>query len=123
SVPSRLAALEIVGHRLRLPDLGSPNGPFAGALCVTDVFLDGDPTIRLGSTVLHIVPRTAAAVDLPSASGFGHVVGASTEMRRLYRLCQRLAESPVPVVIEGETGTGKEVLAESLHAMGPRASG
>lgn len=44
-------------------------------------------------------------------------------MRRLYPLCARLASSNVPVILEGETGTGKEVLAESLHERGPRASG
>lgn len=43
-------------------------------------------------------------------------------MRELYPLCARLAESSVAVVIGGETGTGKEVLAESLHDMGPRRS-
>jgi transcriptional regulator with GAF, ATPase, and Fis domain len=44
-------------------------------------------------------------------------------MRRLYPLCLRLAASSVPVIIEGETGTGKELLAESLHTQGPRAAG
>ena len=44
-------------------------------------------------------------------------------MRRLYPTCKLLAASSVPVIIEGETGTGKEVLAESLHELGPRASG
>jgi transcriptional regulator with GAF, ATPase, and Fis domain len=46
-------------------------------------------------------------------------VGASDEMRRLYPLCEKLANANVPVIIEGETGTGKEVLAESLHEQGP----
>ena len=44
-------------------------------------------------------------------------------MRRLYPLCERVAASHVPVVIEGETGTGKEVLAEAIHETGPRADG
>ena len=44
-------------------------------------------------------------------------------MRRLYPLCERLAASDVSLIIEGETGTGKEVLAESLHQQGPRAGG
>jgi transcriptional regulator with GAF, ATPase, and Fis domain len=44
-------------------------------------------------------------------------------MRRLHPLCERLAQSDVPLVIEGETGTGKEVLAEALHEAGPRAAG
>jgi transcriptional regulator with GAF, ATPase, and Fis domain len=39
----------------------------------------------------------------------------------LYPLCERLAAANVPVIIEGETGTGKEVLAESLHERGPRS--
>jgi transcriptional regulator with GAF, ATPase, and Fis domain len=42
-------------------------------------------------------------------------------MRRLYPLCAQLAASDLPVVLEGETGTGKEVLAEALHENSPRA--
>src|SRR5262249_5374422 len=45
------------------------------------------------------------------------------EMRRLYPLIERLAASDVPLVIEGETGTGKEALAEMIHDLGPRAEG
>jgi DNA-binding NtrC family response regulator len=44
-------------------------------------------------------------------------------MRRLYPLCERLARADVPVVLEGDTGTGKEQLAESLHLEGPRRDG
>src|SRR5262249_19105459 len=65
----------------------------------------------------------APSVDLPLETRFGRVVGMSTEMRRLYPMCRRLAATNVPVVIEGETGTGKEMLAESLHDEGPRARG
>ncbi len=54
--------------------------------------------------------------------GLGRVIGASPEIRRIYPLCKRLAESNLPVVISGETGTGKELLAESLHELSPRAS-
>jgi DNA-binding NtrC family response regulator len=43
-------------------------------------------------------------------------------MKRLYPLCARLAASTIPVVIEGETGTGKEALAEAIHSEGPRAN-
>jgi DNA-binding NtrC family response regulator len=44
-------------------------------------------------------------------------------MRRLFPVVERIAASDVPVIIEGETGTGKEVLAESIHEAGKRASG
>jgi transcriptional regulator with GAF, ATPase, and Fis domain len=41
-------------------------------------------------------------------------------MRRLYPTCERLAQADIPVIIEGETGTGKEVLAEAIHEASPR---
>jgi DNA-binding NtrC family response regulator len=53
---------------------------------------------------------------------FGRVIGASPEMRRLYPLLAMLAKANVPVLIEGETGTGKELVAEALHETGPRAA-
>lgn len=49
------------------------------------------------------------------------MLGVSPAMRRLYPHFERLAGSPEPLVIEGEAGTGKELLARSLYDMGPRA--
>jgi two-component system, NtrC family, response regulator HydG len=123
-VSRRHASLEIVGDRLRLVDLDSTNGTAVGDVSVTGANLRGGELIRVGSTSLSVVrasPRPGAA--LPIASRFGRTLGASTEMRRIYPLCERLAASSVAVVLEGETGTGKEVLAESLHDQGPRAQG
>src|SRR5262249_55495955 len=62
-------------------------------------------------------------VPISTATSFGNVLGASLAMRRLYPLCERIAVARVPVLIEGETGTGKEVLAEAIHDQGPRAAG
>jgi transcriptional regulator with PAS, ATPase and Fis domain len=78
----------------------------------------------MGETVLRVdVVARAAEHAMPLAMRFGRVVGASPEMRRLYPLCERLASSDVPVVIEGETGTGKELLAEAIHEESRRAEG
>jgi two-component system, NtrC family, response regulator HydG len=105
---------------VRLTDLGSKNGTHLGETRIGEVWLS-DALVRLGDTTLRIQPaREHVSKPLARASGFGQVVGASTEMRRLYPLCERLAQLDVPVLIEGETGTGKEVLAEALHAEGPR---
>jgi two-component system response regulator HydG len=54
-----------------------------------------------------------------SPSGF---IGESAPMRLVLDLMERLAESDTPVLITGETGTGKGVIARALHAQGPRAS-
>lgn len=123
-VSRRHLGIEAADGRLRLADLGSKNGTRVNGVTVIEALLDGGERIDLGGTTI-LVQRAehAAAAPLSSATGFGRLVGASPAMRRLYPLCERLAAASVPVVIEGETGTGKEVLAESLHEMGPRAGG
>jgi two-component system, NtrC family, response regulator HydG len=123
-VSRRHAALDLVGRRLRLTDLQSTNGTFADGIAVNDVFLAGGEIVRLGGTALRVEKVTPEhRAEIPNRVRFGSTVGASLRMRRIYPLCERLAQSNVPLVIEGETGTGKEVLAESIHEEGPRAAG
>ncbi len=124
AVSRRHCSLEVFGDTLRVRDLGSKNGTFVNDLAIESAYLRGGEVVRLGSTLLR-VGRTSLE-DPPavaSATGFGSVIGASREMRRLYSLCRKLAASRVAVVVEGETGTGKEALAESLHDEGPYAAG
>src|SRR5262245_38451601 len=106
-VSRRHAAFEVTGRRLRICDLSSKNGTTINAVSVVEAILDGGETIRMGSTSFRVEHRAASATSaaVPNTTQFGRVIGASTEMRRLYPLCQRLAASSVPVVIEGETGT------------------
>jgi transcriptional regulator with GAF, ATPase, and Fis domain len=123
-ISRRHATLEIVGQRLRVTDLQSKNGTSVNGIAVADGFLLGGEVIQIGSTRLRVQRAQApATVHLPEETRFGRLLGASNEVRRLYALCERLAASNVPVIIEGETGTGKEILAESLHECGPRAAG
>jgi DNA-binding NtrC family response regulator len=122
-VSRRHLALELSGGLLRLRDLGSTNGTMVQGVRVVEALLRGGERVELGGTTLEVKRQQRAASPLPSREGFGKLVGASEAMRRLYPLCERLAAAQVPVIIEGETGTGKEVLAESLHQKSPRASG
>jgi two-component system, NtrC family, response regulator HydG len=123
-VSRRHAALDLEVDGLRVQDLGSKNGTSVNGLRVTDALLAGGEVIRVGSTMLRAERLArAASATTTSAMSFGRVVGASQDMRRLYPLCQQLAQSEVPVLIEGETGTGKELLAEALHEKGTRSAG
>jgi two-component system, NtrC family, response regulator HydG len=123
-VSRRHAALDLSGRRLHLTDLRSTNGTFADGIAVNDAFLTGGEIVRMGATAFRVERTTPTElVEIPSRTRFGSMVGASLEMRRLYPLCERLAQSNVTLIIEGETGTGKEVLAESIHEEGPRAAG
>jgi DNA-binding NtrC family response regulator len=125
SVSRRHASFEIEGPSLHLVDLGSTNGTFVGSLSVRDAILVGGETVRLGATTIAVeadeTPPNAPA--LTTATSFGRVAGISREMRALYPVLERLAASSVPAILEGETGTGKEVLAEALHERGPRVEG
>jgi transcriptional regulator with GAF, ATPase, and Fis domain len=122
-VSRRHAALERIGADLRVTDLGSTNGTFVDRVKIVEADLQGDEYVRVGSTTFHVERHAVGErAPLTEATMFGRIVGESREMRRLYPLCERLAETIVPVIIEGETGTGKEALAESLHEMGPRAA-
>lgn len=122
-VSRRHAAVEAEEEGLRYTDLGSTNGTRINGVGVIDAVLHGGETIEIGSTVLSVRTGTPVEVALPVELNFGELHGGSPQMRRLYPLFQKLAETELSVIIEGETGTGKEVLAESLHDASTRSKG
>jgi DNA-binding NtrC family response regulator len=123
-VSRRHAEVELAEGRLRVRDLRSTNGTWIEDVAVLDAFAHGGESIRLGSTVIRVLVEggvTRGAMD--AVDRFGRFLGQSLEMRRLYPLVAKLAKASIPIVIEGETGTGKEVLAEAIHEASPRAQG
>ncbi|MGH7281267.1 MAG: sigma 54-interacting transcriptional regulator [Polyangiaceae bacterium] len=122
SVSRRQLSVEIERGQLHIVDTGSMNGTRIDNVRITDGYAAGGEHLYIGNTVIYI-ERVAphAHESRPQLSHFARVVGASPAMQRLYPLCDKLAKSDVPVIIEGETGTGKEALAEALHEAGPRA--
>ncbi len=127
-VSRRHFAVEPEGERLRVTDLGSTNGTLVNGVVVLDALLVGGERVRSGGTEIAVervaLPEGApAAIARDGRVSFGRLIGKSDAMQRLYPLCERLAASHAPVVIEGETGVGKEVLAEALHEQGARSAG
>ena len=119
----RHVAISSRGGALLLTDLESTNGTLVNGVDVSEVYIRGGERIVIGETTLVARDDAFPASALSNAMRFGRVVGASTAMRALYPLCERVARSAIPVLIEGETGTGKEMLAESLHEASGRAAG
>jgi DNA-binding NtrC family response regulator len=119
-VSRRHASLEASGAMLKLTDLGSTNGTFVNGVRVFEAGLFGGESVQIGGTALRVTARRSEPTQASDKTSFGALLGASAVMRRLFPLCERLSASRVAVVIEGETGTGKELLAEALHRMGPR---
>jgi DNA-binding NtrC family response regulator len=123
-VSRRHLALDVVEESLHIADLGSLNGTSVNGVRLIEAYVEGQgEMVHLGDSVLRVMRVAPALMAMPAGDAFARVLGASPEMRRLYPLCARLAASDVPLVIEGETGTGKELLAESLHERSARSAG
>jgi transcriptional regulator with GAF, ATPase, and Fis domain len=105
-------------------DRGSTNGTHVGGVRLRDGDVPAGTLLRIGSTVIRIETSDEPSfVELSPRQSFGELVGASVEMRRLYAVLERVAPTDATLLVEGETGTGKDVVARSLHAASRRASG
>ncbi len=110
------------GYRLR--DLRSTNGVFIDGVQVLDARLSGKVRITLGRTELRFEPeRQEIHWPLSASDRFGEALGRSTAMRRVFALLERAAPTESAIVLEGEAGTGKELLARAVHEKSARAEG
>lgn len=106
---------------LTLKDLGSTNGTFVSGLRVQEVFVTPGVQIRVGVTTIELAsPKTQARQTIAASDRLGRLIGASIGMRRLFADIARIAASELPVLILGETGTGKELVAREIHERSPR---
>jgi two-component system, NtrC family, response regulator GlrR len=124
STVSRLhAELDARDDGLWVRDLGSRNGTFVDGLQVTGARLPNGSTLRLGALDFTVEYSTAekTAVELWRDATFGQLVGRSVGMRELFAILSRVAPMDASVLIHGETGTGKELVARAIHDASNRA--
>jgi transcriptional regulator with PAS, ATPase and Fis domain len=113
--------LSLRDGRLYVKDLGSRNGTRVG----TSVLKSEERAVVRGDEIV-VGPARLTVVALPppvSAPASTDVVVRNARMKELFVLVDRLAAVPTPVLVRGETGAGKEILAEMLHRRGPRSTG
>jgi transcriptional regulator with GAF, ATPase, and Fis domain len=108
----------------RLRDVGSTNGTFIGGMRVYDLLVRSGTVISIGRSKLRLeaLDDEPVRAALHPAERFGDMVGQSVVMRRLFSRIAQVAASSATVLVSGETGTGKEAVAEALVQAGPRAS-
>jgi DNA-binding NtrC family response regulator len=124
TVSRRHVALELDDKGLVLRDLGSSNGTEVEGVTAREVVLRGGETIRLGGSAIRIeLGSEEHVVPAPDEAHFGAFVGASPAARRLYPELEKLAAQSGAVLLEGEAGTGKELMAAAIHEAGPRKNG
>jgi transcriptional regulator with GAF, ATPase, and Fis domain len=110
------------GHLLR--DHDSTNGTLLNGTRVIQAFVEPGAILALGETQLrveHCVENTLEQV--PIARRYDDLLGYSLPMRRLYSAIGRIAGSDTSVLLTGETGTGKGLVAEVIQRRSPRAAG
>jgi transcriptional regulator with GAF, ATPase, and Fis domain len=115
--------LSVRGNTIIIRDCGSTNGTLIDGVRVREAEIPPGTLVRIGGSAFRVeLGEEPAFVEVSGRAGFGELVGASVEMRRVYAILERLALTDATVLVQGETGTGKDVLARSLHAASPRAT-
>ncbi len=115
--------LAIGGTAVQVRDLGSRNGTVAGSITITDATVRNGATLALGNSEIQIfVDPEELEVASSERSMFGALIGESAAMREVFSQLEKTAASDATVLIEGETGTGKEGAAEAIHDASPRAA-
>jgi transcriptional regulator with GAF, ATPase, and Fis domain len=110
------------GYRLR--DLESTNGTFLAGFRVRDVYLNPSSLIAVGDTGIRFEPlESSVPIEVSERDRVAGMVGSSLAMRALFARVERVAPTDATVLVSGETGTGKELVAEALHEESPRARG
>jgi DNA-binding NtrC family response regulator len=109
-------------HGLRVRDLGSRNGTYLGDHRVVELLLSKPASLRCGDTTLECRPGKPERVSLSKSERFGPLTGATPHMRVLFDKLRMIAPTGLSVLIQGETGTGKELVAKAIHEASDRAS-
>ena len=114
--------IELNERGFRIRDMSSTNGIRIQNLRVYDVSSAAPLELALGETTLTITPLAEAETrERTSIGRFGALLGESTKMRELFAILARVAVTDLTVLVEGETGTGKELVAQTIHAASARA--
>jgi two-component system response regulator GlrR len=116
--------LRIVDGRVLLSDLGSTNRTLVDGMEVLNAFPRSGAVIRVGETELQLdIGARRIALAMSARERFGAMVGRSPAMRRAFALLEKAAETDATILLQGETGTGKDLAAESVHAESSRRDG
>jgi transcriptional regulator with PAS, ATPase and Fis domain len=109
---------------LKLRDDASRNGTWLGGVRVSAAVLTAETTLRLGTTTITIRPDSGPTpLAVSEGTQLGAAIGVSAAMRHVFAILERAARSDVTLLLEGESGVGKDVLAHAVHGASPRAAG
>jgi hypothetical protein len=103
-------------------DLGSKNGLWLGNRRIFHVALIPGDVFTAGECRIELVEVGDVEVEVTPHAWCGELYGRSVVMRELFALLERVAPTPLDVLLQGETGTGKELAARAIHSYSDRAA-
>jgi transcriptional regulator with GAF, ATPase, and Fis domain len=104
-------------------DLDSTNGTFCGDIRLREVWIKSGMVIRAGQSEIRFEPvQGSVEIDLSKDEKFHDLVGKSIRMREIFATLEKVGPSDLTVLIRGETGTGKELVARAIHEASRRSS-
>ncbi|MCA9637024.1 MAG: sigma 54-dependent Fis family transcriptional regulator [Myxococcales bacterium] len=103
-----------------LRDLGSTNGTQVQGVRIREAWIEPGMTLEVGKTAITLLAADEVDVPLSRRDHFGALYGGSPAMREVFAVLERIAGTEMSVLIHGETGTGKELVARALHDESPR---
>jgi len=112
------ATFQAVPGGILVIDRGSTNGIVVANVRVERGVVSPGAIVRVGRTSLRVSHGFGGAVELFPEGELDGLLGGTDEMRRLMNSITRVASSTVPVLIVGESGTGKDLVARAIHQNG-----
>ncbi len=105
-----------------LVDQRSTNGTFINKVRVREAFLKSGSIVSVGQSQLRFSVLEEDVEIVPSRNDrCAGLIGGNSRMREIYAIIEKIAPTATTVVIDGETGTGKEVVAQAIHSLSPRS--
>jgi DNA-binding NtrC family response regulator len=120
TVSHRHCAVRVTPGRVEIEDLSSKNGVYVGRWRVPRAVVSAPcGAFVIGRT--SVIVRAAEEEEAPSAEPIPGLAGASCAMRRVAAEVRRHARTRAPVLLQGESGTGKDLVASAIHRLSLRS--
>jgi DNA-binding NtrC family response regulator len=117
------AEIEAAPDGIRVRDLGSTNGTWVARAKIVEAIVGPGTRLSLGDASVRVDDAELAHEAVYASEELGEWIARSASTRRLLERLERACGADAPVLITGAPGTGKELVARTLHARSPRSSG